>query len=290
MTIDDSSVYAELKRNPDLLWHYTGWNGLQGILRNHEIWVSHVSYLNDVREIKHGYELVSAVVNRLGHSGFIQVGVPDTDFYVASFSKAFDSLGQWRGYPGTGSAFAIGFSKSDLERVCTDAHAKLIECDYPEISDDGLPPGIQSAIDEIATLQEEAYSGGPKAQSAGKMIGFRQSAFRNKLMPDTAVAIKSPHFKSEEETRLIWKPAYGGEHATGFHPKGSLIVPHRAISWRCDDELLRETKPYVVKAILVGPTADFDLSLKSVRLFTHSTKRRLPYPVIARSRVPYRNW
>ena len=49
---------SEPEGPPDLLYHYTGWEGLEGILRERMIWATDVRYLNDTSEVHYTREVI----------------------------------------------------------------------------------------------------------------------------------------------------------------------------------------------------------------------------------------
>jgi hypothetical protein len=110
------------------LYQYTDAAGLKGIIENQEIWFSSLFHLNDPCELRHGVECaveelrqLRAVALQQGDD-FIQTVCDqferlvthdprsDLGFFVASFSRASDDLGQWRGYGDDGRGFAVGFA------------------------------------------------------------------------------------------------------------------------------------------------------------------------------------
>ncbi len=50
---------------PELLYHYTTQKGLLGILHERCIWATHIRYLNDASEFKHGVEMVAQSVLKI---------------------------------------------------------------------------------------------------------------------------------------------------------------------------------------------------------------------------------
>lgn len=137
------------RTEPELLYHYTTQSGLLGILRDQCIWASHVRYLNDASEFKHGLELVSQSLSRITIDSsalkframelntpfpvakleeMLRASADETlkildfiDVFVASFfdsegakNDAGDVLEQWRAYSGNGAGISIGFDKKLL--------------------------------------------------------------------------------------------------------------------------------------------------------------------------------
>jgi len=110
------------------LYQYTDAVGLKGIIENQEIWFSSLFQLNDPSELRHGADCAVKELRDLRAAAlqegddFIQTVCDqverlvthdprsDLGFFVASFSRAPDDLGQWRGYGNDGRGFAIGFA------------------------------------------------------------------------------------------------------------------------------------------------------------------------------------
>jgi hypothetical protein len=111
---------------PVTLYHYTDDNGLEGILRNQEIWATHYKCLNDTSELMSGEQHVEQVLPTIPDTLsddlerlFAKVvceryldrpRVSIVETFVASFSLEADSLPQWRAYGADGHGYAIGFA------------------------------------------------------------------------------------------------------------------------------------------------------------------------------------
>lgn len=139
---------------PELLYRYTTQHGLLGILKDQEIWATHLQYLNDTTEGMIFTELLLSELREraaksptevLSHSGAfgrllaLQVmggegGKPHADevldlgsatfswitaqdTFVTSFSGQGDLLSQWRAYSGETGGYSIGFTRPYLESV-----------------------------------------------------------------------------------------------------------------------------------------------------------------------------
>jgi hypothetical protein len=134
-----------------VLYHYTDQNGLLGILKSGSIWATHIRYLNDSSEYKHGLDIVKRELLEFkldAGADLVVEGIPNakqlmesiirnaisaalcfldqTPVFVASFfdspegspdtcqQDAGDMLGQWRAYSGGSAGFSIGFDKEAL--------------------------------------------------------------------------------------------------------------------------------------------------------------------------------
>jgi hypothetical protein len=51
---------------PETLWHYTSYQGFQGIISSKNIWASECRFLNDRKEFVHAKELAQALVDGIG--------------------------------------------------------------------------------------------------------------------------------------------------------------------------------------------------------------------------------
>jgi hypothetical protein len=107
------------------LYHYTSGPGLRGILESGQMWFTDYRHLNDPSELHHGMEMAHDVARILATGAddharqFLDVFkdlfrhenfAGTLEFFIASFSKARDDLGQWRAYADNGQGFAIGFA------------------------------------------------------------------------------------------------------------------------------------------------------------------------------------
>lgn len=107
------------------LYHYTDARGLEGIIKSGTIWFTDHRHMNDPSELVHGIELAYLVADdpdlnadqrveaflKTFKSMFKHANFKSTlEFFVASFSRCRDDLGQWRSYADNGRGFAIGFS------------------------------------------------------------------------------------------------------------------------------------------------------------------------------------
>jgi hypothetical protein len=115
---------AEQNKNTiiETLYHYTDARGLEGIIKSGEIWFTDYRHLNDPSELVHGIEMARDVARMIANGADSQVRLlmetfkgtfrqanfkATLEFYIASFSRARDDLGQWRAYADNGRGFAI---------------------------------------------------------------------------------------------------------------------------------------------------------------------------------------
>ena len=90
------------------------------------MWFTDYRHMNDPSELIHGMELVRDFTRRLepgvdGRIGLWLQTLADMlserdfsdifDFFIGSFSRERDDLGQWRSYADNGRGYAIGFAQ-----------------------------------------------------------------------------------------------------------------------------------------------------------------------------------
>ena len=118
------------------VYHYTDISGFISIMENHELWASHIAFMNDKSEYLHGKELFrERILQKIANVSEpekqvlqntiksldkeISDGVfpiSSKDVFSISFSYNRDSLEMWRGY-GKESGVAIGFDFSQCHSL-----------------------------------------------------------------------------------------------------------------------------------------------------------------------------
>jgi len=112
---------------PSILWHYTTFAGLQGIITSKTIWATEYRFLNDREEFQHARSMALSVVEE--EPEFTGEGFPARDMIgkavsiafntgslheqrlrimVACFSEKGDQLSQWGRYGSDGTGVSIG--------------------------------------------------------------------------------------------------------------------------------------------------------------------------------------
>lgn len=291
---------------PDaLLWHYTDFKGLEGILAG-KIWASSVMYLNDTREYIHGLEIALEVMKNQLQLAIVQQGTfndaaiavtihnkvlaavaeryQPVDIFVAAFSTKKDDLSQWRAYGRNGGPqFSVGFYPTALERKAIEYSSILAEVKYkrrdiePEIT-----LALQAPLDHIISEWRDSPSKAPElaATSWADLI----AADLKTLAP----IYKDPTFEDEKEWRLIHDQSTDIRDQAlplQFRQSGSLITPYIEIP---------------LYSLATGTAADSPIAAITIGPSPHPT--HLGYAVaelaarlglrvrIDTSAVPFRNW
>lgn len=264
------------------LFHYTTIDGLFGIIEANDIYVSHVRYLNDVSEVKHGQELAIntlrnlATKQRFGEfskvlehaAGALSEGGVK-DYFVASFSTASDDLTQWRSY-GKENGVCIEFDLSSQHSFVHFWSPRLARAVYR--------PGDKLRLvlfwvhrylaeyrDELKrsnAMPDWAYEA--YAKSLAQKLGHEFSRFKHDC------------FSSEQETRLIISGEEQIHHPRRYRTNGRFIVPYYYASdpiRRNDNGTINldgaaiECPKIPIASVTVGPMQNQDLCAQSIREF-----------------------
>ena len=282
------------------LFHYTTIDGLFGIIQTNDMYVSHVRYLNDVSEVKHGQEMAIRTLRKLAtklrFGEFSKVleqaagmlskeGVKD--YFVASFSRASDDLTQWRSY-GKESGVCIEFDLS--------APHSFVHFWSPRLARAVYRPGdklrlilfrVQKYLTEyraelkrshaIPDWTHEAY-----AKSLANKLKYEFSRFKHDC------------FSSEQEIRLIISGEETVHHPRRYRTNGRFIVPYYYASdttKRQDNGSIRlngvdiECPKLPIASVTIGPMQNQELCAQSIRDFLAASgydpncvrMSRLPY-------------
>jgi hypothetical protein len=107
------------------LYHYTDAAGLEGIIKNQQFWFTSYTHLNDPSEIAYGMAIASELLSDIGQASDPRIKIfcdmvndlfthenmkGAFGFFIASFSRERDDLGQWRAYGDNGRGFALGLA------------------------------------------------------------------------------------------------------------------------------------------------------------------------------------
>jgi hypothetical protein len=288
---------------PRLLWHYTTWSGLEGILRDHELWASQIRYLNDTLEAKYAERVFRTLLLRscktLGTRRLVAGEIDDLIYRIensqepivtAAFSSESDSLGQWRGY-GELISFAIGFDSEALTSLCTvgrHPNFLLASCTYSYLE-------YRERLHDLIVLAHRFLRLKMDWDLACLPLGAGEEDMRvalqsyesvNVVMTEVcdkfaerAPQVKHPAFREEREWRLIAK-CVGRADELSFRRSASLVVPYVKFPLGS-----RSNSP--IRRVIVGPCPHPFQFKEAIQLLTERYSLVLN---VANSSVPFRNW
>jgi hypothetical protein len=132
---------------PRILYHYTGQNGILGIIEHAELWATKIQYMNDSTEFGLALSLARAQLENLIHQqgksdaetskkvAYKQLleslsGLDNINIFATCFCANGDLLSQWRGYTGGTQGYAIGFDSKILKQISESKGFTLGRCIY----------------------------------------------------------------------------------------------------------------------------------------------------------------
>jgi hypothetical protein len=277
------------------LYHYTTMAGLLGIVSNEEMWFTSILHLNDPSELGYGVNIAHDILEDEGdRSGnehvarfcswvshvLLKAGGEIFSFYVASFSREPNDLGQWRAYSDNGRGVAIGLSPklfevvADPSTLAVTAKTLVANVTYDRAEcERNFRESIQRAAGLIAKSRSHVASAA-EAEEFGKALARELAApmFRH------AITCKHRAFEHERETRLLLvnDRAVLDPHAR-FRTRGSTLVPYLASGFRIRD-------PGAITKVIVGPAAD-ELAEDAVGALLR--RCGLSPDLVERSDIPY---
>ena len=260
----------------DQMFHYTSAEGALAILQSGRMRFTDYAYLNDMREITHGLDVIRSVLDDETHTAgspaltSLKAHLGDVDpvsrynIYTTSFSSDSDSLSQFRLYGPVALGFeanpnGFGFFKGD---ICFD-HV---------IYDPAKQVRLIQTFLNLIKQSEEKDAALIKSDEAKKVT----AEYLTGHLLQIASFFKHRAFSDEREVRLVYSEPleamenFGQETAKRqFRASGGLIVPftdtidmYRASS-SGDDEQLPPRLP--LKSVVIGPVAQAEALANGMR-------------------------
>ena len=302
---------------PEDLYHYTDVGGLIGILTSARLWATHVSFLNDSREVLHGAgetakylevlwgTISSAPENYPNNFDALKLLFDDIrekfplllerwlymyrygGLYATCFCAEGDLLSQWRGYGGDGG-YAIKFDPAKLRESLKRLPEK--------------PPEDMHISDQVSVFEVKYDNERLKDEIRGVVFEMSEALLTQKVVlekdfpspnrgpVDTALAklvglsarVKDRAFREEKEFRATalvpFSPTNDAIDACHYHPGRLGLVPRVDLSFAYNS----------IKAIVIGPGEFASPREASIRhfLLTHPQYQHVDVEV---SPTPFRS-
>lgn len=307
MLTEDYSDVAKNFAPGKLVWHYTGFRGLEGIL-NGNIWASSAYFLNDMQEFRYAVDVALDVLKeengqRPGEFSADTLSVVEffrsvdaKSAFVTSFSRKRDDLSQWRAYGGRGPSFAVGFDPRALSNVCAETRFDFVRVVYgrsairdvfhEELS--RIRENQRRSVEEVRTVVDDENQQLPYTTADFEIIAA--------LMALAAQA-KHESFRDEDEWRLVRRISVISEKPRfelKFRESGSLVVPYVEVPLHkplVKDPTLEKGLPQKVEspivAVDIGPSPHPEALVHAVEEMTLRKGLKVP---VTRSATPFRNW
>jgi DUF2971 family protein len=253
------NVVFDASRIPALLYHYTDFNGLDGILSSHSLRATFSQSLNDGSEWVYGKEVlkvnsqvISASVRDALTPPTYLVQPPPTSMFVTCFCEEPNLLSMWRSYTTQGGGFSLGFEGAKLD----------------VLQIDGLSAGSYAA--RLVKIYYGKVLAGPLLALLESGPLFAEWVLENMIKDDA--------FKEEREWRIIVPdpPVSSMSFYRGHENiKASVYVRNQ------------NGRPLPLKRLLYGPTLRDDEAMKKTltwMLMKYGYDNVVPEP----SGIPYR--
>jgi hypothetical protein len=220
-------IIPPFPETPPVLYQYTRLEGLMGIVKSNEVWLTDYSYLNDTSEVHYGLRLAKERFGAVAHArpdaaevlkGWGNSTLQQHRVCVASFSTDGDSLSQWRAY----GLIAVGFQSGPLAFGYSNS-SRLDRVIYD--------PGTQSAsLDLLAHLVASAVEHDQQLVPNRVAEMYRDGS---DYVLNLIANFKAEGFKDEREVRIVHSENPDVYHSLSikrpekhFRISGDLIVPY----------------------------------------------------------------
>jgi Protein of unknown function (DUF2971) len=263
---------------PEILYHYTGQDGLLGIIATSSLWATDIRYMNDATEFRLSLDLFEKRLwNEVYQEYFLTPPYPvrikrahvlwmlvkqlaAMEIHATCFCENGDLLSQWRGYAASGYGYALGFRTSALKSLHDGPAYLLGKCIYE------TPEQVQIVEEAIEYVLDDKQC--DEDFAVGEFLGtLTYGAF-----------FKHPSFKEEQEWRLISIP--GPTDQRRFRRGKSMILPHT----------LRDIgvgEKSSVDQVIIGPSPHMDLSERAVQTLLSEVNIKAS---VRTSSIPFRDW
>jgi hypothetical protein len=291
-----------------LLAHYTSIQVMESILKNSEVWFSNPLFMNDLQEMKFGFNEGTRFFSNVeplkkagGNEARAEILRRSYFQYFNHFdlNEAFDTyifclaehdpqdndglLSMWRGYGQHGNGAAIVFDPSKITLVPT---SPLIFSKVSYVGDNERMAQVQSNLTSWVELTARLALPDDKLHIAA------YAAFS--LVKGLALVTKHSGFSEEKEWRVVYNPGRDTTGALkpflnyhignrGVEPKLKYPVGH--IPNVSAPDLVLER---LIERIILGPSLSSQLALRSVQRMLDSIEKPHYKPLLRTSTIPLR--
>lgn len=280
-------IYNKLfyDKMPNQLYHYTTKEGFLGIIKNNELWASHILYQNDSSEYNFALNLLIETIeknknifNKYDINKLIDnlKNYSNKNIYVASLSEEKDTLSQWRGYGKSIPSFSIGFHGHYLFRLhTTNKNIIFAKCIYEKEKQKTLILDLINASLELINVSIE------KSYNIYKNHDTKLFYNIASMMMSYAPLIKHENFKEEKEWRIIIP--YVSKEDINIRIAKTCFIPYYKIKFNLEK---------VFGDIIIGPCPDKILTFNSTLIACdkYGIEISQDFRKLLHSEIPFRNW
>jgi hypothetical protein len=271
-----------------LLYHYTTAEGLKGIIQNRSLWLTEISTLNDPQEMQYGKNIITEIITEYidkevdanikkmlteirGQLWGLQNKIMFRPF-VSCFCSNGNLLSQWRGYSGKG--YNIGFELKEETKYSNDFNDlspnPWIEIRRVIYDAEKQKKYINDYIQQIISGAKTAFG----RINGNIRVGLSAAAALVSLnmFLDMMLSMKSPHFKEEDEWRLIGlfppdRSIYSRYYE--YTVRNGMLVPHLN-TYIFEDK--NDTQEFSLISIMHSPMLDEKAANDMLNVFLNSAK------------------
>ena len=293
-----SAIFEELQKGspPDPLYHYTGQEGLLGIITDGELRATKVQYMNDSTEFGRAINLARQEIDkRTQNSNDRDRGlfasltknitrIANINVCSVSFCRNPDLLSQWRGYSGSGVGYAIGFCSAALLEVAHDNNCRLGRCIYDELAQVKI---VNELMDQVV------YQAARHRASHAYTVNVTLASAFEKALIKLGAFFKDAAFSEEDEWRIVTDVKFYKEKSFGFRAGKSMLVPFYKL------DVMAKSWKNKITDVMIGPCPHPDLSRDAIAgLFINqwvttdgwASTVVSQHPEVRISKIPYRSW
>lgn len=220
------------------LFHYTSADGLHGSLTKQHLWASAASSLNDLGEVRQGWELIKEILASEPTSDVVELLTSFADdphkkqheVFVLSASIDGDDAAQWRLYANGARGYVIGLNGAAALAVVSpvaDSTSEQAKPKFGWLVKDAASVGpwqkvLYQRSDVEAVLRELVAAADAEARQIEGTSGMSEDEKTSRYesvqdwgyeaLATIAHLIKSPGFAGENEVRVVVTFPWGAEH------------------------------------------------------------------------------
>ena len=270
---------------PEVLYHYTTWTGVKGILSSQRFWATAHDCTNDEAELVSADSVIIDAVNGLRQNSvgaaaevldlFIENYAREQvtlviPVYLACFSVLQDDEEQWKRYGDNGAGICLGIRMlKELPPEDPALGSALIKVDYSESS---WRQKVKANMGKVCAILGRARTL-PNNKKLGLSALYRIAAF-------ASIMAKQPRWEVEQEYR----------HVTIVHPDARIEPKERYSEGRTIRYLpilvREEGKRIAFAEVIIGPNQDIEGARTRLKEILANNRYRvgdIEYPAISTS-------
>lgn len=255
----------KIQNLPDVLYHYCSLDSFYKIVQSKCLWLTDARKSNDSKEIIWADEIVRRYIEEFKEVDEDVPELADVESiyrsrrvpYIASFSTGRDLLSQWRGYADNARGVSIGFDLRELK----------LEKILPNNTLDREGATGISAVLYDKDVQEHHIKMFFRARREKMADGLDLGIWLSQV----SYIFKNPHFREEQEYRIIHTPFIASTEDGSFSEATSALSKISYFVRRGDLVgyfKLSFPKKNFIKEVVVGPSCI--VGPEDIRLFLSS--------------------